>query len=112
MNSYIKIAYTMSIVVAILASCQQQKKEQATSTSSNDTVAVTSMKPIDTGYAKVNGLKMYYEVYGDGKPIVLLHGSYMNIPLNWSNMIPLLATRSESDCNRITRTWAYKGYRA
>ncbi len=34
---------------------------------------------------------MYYEVYGNGKPIVLLHGSYMNIPLNWSHIIPLLA---------------------
>ena len=34
---------------------------------------------------------MYYEVYGKGKPIVLLHGSYMNIPLNWSHIIPLLA---------------------
>lgn len=34
---------------------------------------------------------MYYEVYGEGKPIVLLHGSFMNIPLNWSHIIPLLA---------------------
>ncbi|WP_460912292.1 alpha/beta fold hydrolase [Spirosoma areae] len=33
---------------------------------------------------------MYYEVYGRGKPIVLLHGSFMNIPLNWSHIIPLL----------------------
>lgn len=48
-------------------------------------------KAKDSGYANVNGLKMYYEVYGEGKPIVLLHGSYMNIPLNWSNIIPLLA---------------------
>ena len=28
---------------------------------------------------------------GDGPPLVLLHGSYMNIPLNWSTFIPLLA---------------------
>src|SRR5688572_10829333 len=34
---------------------------------------------------------MYYEVYGKGKPIVLIHGSYMNIPLNWSHIIPLLS---------------------
>lgn len=26
-------------------------------------------------YATVNGLKMYYEVYGEGKPLVLLHGN-------------------------------------
>jgi len=27
-----------------------------------------------TGYAPVNGLEMYYEVQGSGKPLVLLHG--------------------------------------
>ena len=51
-----------------------------------------SLKPEESGYADVNGLKMYYEVYGEGKPVVLLHGSFMNIPLNWSHIIPLLAT--------------------
>ena len=34
---------------------------------------------------------MYYEIYGFGKPIVLLHGSLMTIPLNWSGIIPMLA---------------------
>jgi pimeloyl-ACP methyl ester carboxylesterase len=49
-------------------------------------------KPAQSGLADVNGLKMYYEVHGSGEPIVLLHGSYMNIPLNWSKVIPLLAS--------------------
>jgi pimeloyl-ACP methyl ester carboxylesterase len=34
---------------------------------------------------------MYYEVYGEGKPIILVHGAFMNIPMNWSRVIPLLA---------------------
>jgi pimeloyl-ACP methyl ester carboxylesterase len=29
---------------------------------------------LDSGYAPVNGLKMYYEVRGGGRPLVLLHG--------------------------------------
>ncbi len=29
---------------------------------------------MDSGYAPVNGLKMYYEVRGRGRPLVLLHG--------------------------------------
>ena len=28
-------------------------------------------------YAEVNGLRMYYEVHGSGRPLVLLHGAYM-----------------------------------
>lgn len=30
-------------------------------------------------FASVNNLKMYYEVQGDGPPLVLLHGAYMSI---------------------------------
>ena len=44
-----------------------------------------------SGYAPVNGLKMYYEVHGDGKPLVLLHGSFMTIDLNFNELIPELA---------------------
>ncbi|MGV3507901.1 MAG: alpha/beta fold hydrolase [Sphingobacteriaceae bacterium] len=44
-----------------------------------------------SGKAAVNGLQMYYEIHGEGKPIVLLHGSYMTIDLNWGSIIPELA---------------------
>lgn len=47
--------------------------------------------PQSKGYAPVNDIKMYYEVYGAGKPIVLVHGSYMTIPLNFSELIPILS---------------------
>src|SRR5215471_7751656 len=26
-------------------------------------------------YVQVNGIKMYYETYGEGKPLVLIHGN-------------------------------------
>ncbi|CCH52871.1 putative protein Mb2734 [Fibrisoma limi BUZ 3] len=31
---------------------------------------------MQSGYAEVNGLRMYYEVQGEGAPIVLIHGSF------------------------------------
>jgi alpha-beta hydrolase superfamily lysophospholipase len=33
-----------------------------------------NVTPDKTGYAPVNGLKIYYEISGTGKPLVLLHG--------------------------------------
>jgi pimeloyl-ACP methyl ester carboxylesterase len=45
-------------------------------------VASAQPKP-RTGYAPVNGLKMYYEVHGKGEPVVLLHGGFMAIPTTW-----------------------------
>lgn len=49
------------------------------------------IKPSDSGYAPVNGIKVYYEVYGEGKPLVLLHGAFMTINLNWGQLIPELS---------------------
>ncbi|MBL8985510.1 MAG: alpha/beta fold hydrolase [Gemmatimonadetes bacterium] len=40
-----------------------------------------------TGYAPVNGLKMYYEIHGRGEPVVLLHGAFMTITTNWDGWI-------------------------
>jgi pimeloyl-ACP methyl ester carboxylesterase len=48
-------------------------------------------KPIGSGYAPVNGIKVYYEVYGEGKPIILLHGAFMTIETNWGQLIPELS---------------------
>lgn len=50
-----------------------------------------SVKPAKTGYAPVNGLNIYYEIYGEGKPLVLLHGSFMTINTNYGQLIPELA---------------------
>ncbi len=47
-------------------------------------------KPAQTGYAPVNGLKMYYEIYGEGRSLVLLHGAFMTINTNFSQLIPEL----------------------
>src|SRR4030095_349998 len=44
-----------------------------------------------TGYAPVNGLKMYYEVHGSGKPLVLLHGAFNTINMAFGQLIPELS---------------------
>jgi pimeloyl-ACP methyl ester carboxylesterase len=43
------------------------------------------------GYSEVNGLKMYYEIHGQGKPLVLIHGGGSTIQTNFDKIIPLLA---------------------
>lgn len=50
-------------------------------------VVVSGQQKPTTGYAPVNGLKMYYEVHGSGEPVVLLHGAFMAIPGNWNDWI-------------------------
>lgn len=38
-------------------------------------------------FAALNGIKMYYEVYGTGEPLVLLHG-FGGSSANWAQFIP------------------------
>jgi pimeloyl-ACP methyl ester carboxylesterase len=56
------VAFT---TLAFLAGCQAyaQNGDKAT-------------KDVDGQYADINGLKMYYEVHGTGRPLVLLHGAF------------------------------------
>ncbi|QIH32735.1 alpha/beta hydrolase [Sphingobacterium sp. DR205] len=85
--------FTTTIFLGLLVSCVQTPVKQAQESSRKDSLSGKALRASATGYADVNGLKMYYEVYGKGKPLVLLHGSYMTIPLNWSNIIPYFTDR-------------------
>ena len=119
MNRHTITNLLFTVVVAVMVSCQSGKKDnQDVSTESKETISLKNLKAAESGYANVNGLKMYYEVYGKGKPIVLLHGSYMNIPLNWSHIIPMLAKdrkvivaemQGHGRTRDISREFSYEG---
>ncbi|HEX3227373.1 MAG TPA: alpha/beta hydrolase [Pyrinomonadaceae bacterium] len=66
----IKTAFVMAMLLTTLLS----------------SVVLGQQKPT-TGYAPVNGLKMYYEVHGSGEPVVLLHGAFMAISGDWSDWV-------------------------
>lgn len=45
-----------------------------------------------SGYAQVNGLRMYYELHGEGgTPLVLIHGGGSTIGTNFGRVLPLLS---------------------
>jgi 3-oxoadipate enol-lactonase len=43
-----------------------------------------------SGFAEVNGAKLYYEVEGEGKPIVLIHSALMNSKM-WNEQVQALS---------------------
>ncbi len=47
--------------------------------------------PVTGRYADVNGGRMYYEVHGHGRPVVLLHGGLGTIETSFSRLLPVLA---------------------
>ena len=47
-------------------------------------------KPAVEGFAPVNGIKLHYESFGQGEPVILLHGGLANVNY-WGNQVPELA---------------------
>ena len=81
-----KISY-FALTILTLAACHENKKEPE----KNITTVATKNKQMESGYSEVNGLRMYYEIYGQGKPIVLIHGGGSTIQTNFEKIIPLLS---------------------
>ncbi|HZN70833.1 MAG TPA: alpha/beta hydrolase [Micromonosporaceae bacterium] len=71
-------------------------------------------------YAAINGLNMYYEVHGEGRPLVLLHGNLSTVEVDFGRIIHTLAATRQivaveqqahghtADIDRPlrTKTWA------
>lgn len=78
----------MIFITLIVASC-------ANKTTINENTMPKPIKKntgkVKTGYAQVNGINMYYEVHGQGTPLVLLHGGGSTLFTSFAKMIPLLA---------------------
>ena len=74
-----------ALIILILASCKESRTNKNTVDTKIDNLAFKS------GYSEVNGLKMYYEIYGEGKPLVLIHGGGSTIQTTFGRVIPMLA---------------------
>lgn len=56
---------------------------------------MTDTMTFKNGYSDVNGIKMYYEIHGQGTPLVLIHGGGSTIETSFGRIIPLLAKRRQ-----------------
>lgn len=80
-----RIILFFSLVFFALASCNKKQQTKRMET-------IPADKPtFDSGYSEVNGLNMYYEIYGQGKPFVLIHGGGSTIQSGFEKVIPLFA---------------------
>lgn len=84
------IKQTILITLTILATTSCNNSDNKTMTSQTTTENQTKQDS-SSGYATVNGLKMYYEIHGQGKPLVLVHGGGSTIQTNFEKIIPLLS---------------------
>lgn len=62
-------------------------------TESAESEVTSESKPLESGRAPVNGIQMYYQVYGrkEGVPLVLLHGGGSTIEVTFGEVLPIFA---------------------
>lgn len=73
-------------MLILTSSCtQNQSKNSVSMSSEKDSISFTG------SYSTVNGINMYYEIYGEGQPLVLIHGGGSTIQSNFERVIPLFA---------------------
>jgi hypothetical protein len=85
------------ILLIALFACKPQDSKTSQSMADTTTVAQQKQPAFTSGYADVNGIKMYYEIYGEGKPLVLLHGGGSTIQTTFANVIPELSINKKSN---------------
>ena len=79
--------------VAVLAAvaCSSSSEAPAPPTSQASVVAPQEgLTPVQSGFADANGARLYYEVYGQGEPLLLIMGLGAN-HLAWSAQVPVYA---------------------
>ena len=72
------------LLFAILAGCTDQNVK---------TEMENKKVPSQTGFAPVNGLQMYYEIRGEGIPLVLIHGGGSTIQTTFGKILSMLAEK-------------------
>ncbi len=77
---------SFTLVLLALASCN------------NINSSKENLSAMKSGYSEVNGIKMYYEIYGQGKPLVLIHGGGSTIQTTFGRVIPLFSKDRQLIC--------------
>lgn len=57
-------------------------------------VVATTLKPTKSGYVDANGVRYYYEIRGEGPPLLLLHGGLGSIDM-FAPVMPALAAKHQ-----------------
>ncbi len=80
------IAAVATVAASFAATIVQAAQE-------NDAMQSAIPKPIKSGRAAINGLNYYYAVYGQGEPLLLLHGGLGQIEMFGANLTTLAQHR-------------------
>ena len=77
MRTQLLTAMAVTLVAICIAACQPPE------------LLLENTGPV-SGMAPVNDVELYYEIHGEGVPLVLLHGGLGHVG-HWENQLPVLS---------------------
>jgi pimeloyl-ACP methyl ester carboxylesterase len=84
-------ALLLAAAAVLLAAACSGSETPAPATPQASVVALAEgLTPAQSGFAHANGARLYYEVYGEGEPLLLIMGLGAN-HLSWTAQIPVYA---------------------
>ena len=88
MNTLLRIFASLALVVPLLAQSGASAEDLWKTLPEEPPMPKAS----ETGMADVNGIKLYYAIYGSGEPLLMLHGGLGHSDV-WGNQIPAFAAK-------------------
>lgn len=80
----IRTNFLITMTALIISSCNNSDNNTRGSQMTTDN---ETKQDSTSGYASVNGLKMYYEIHGTGAPLVLIHGGGSTIQTSFGRVL-------------------------
>jgi hypothetical protein len=102
------IAMLASAAAFIAAPANAQNEEGKISMEAQ---TITQPAPKKSGHVAANGVNYYYEIRGEGEPLLLLHGGLGTIDM-FAPIMPVLAEGREGDRRRSPRARPHPARRA
>jgi pimeloyl-ACP methyl ester carboxylesterase len=95
MNTTARLRRTivLSLATFITGACASHKEPVMTTTNSSSTTTAAASTPVKKGRVPANGVNYYYEIRGQGEPLLLLHGGLGSIEMFGPVLTKLAATR-------------------
>ena len=80
----IRTIILITLTALTISSCNNSDNKITTAQTTTDN---ETKQDSTSGYASVNGLKMYYEIHGTGSPLVLIHGGGSTIQTSFGRVL-------------------------
>src|SRR5438128_5874272 len=75
----VQVRFMTSSPVGLKRNWRNHSRQPAMRHATTETSARAPLAPVSSGYADVNGIKLYHEIYGQGEPLMLIHGGLTTI---------------------------------